>query len=415
MWIHGGFHSIKKHREFRWLWLASSINSLGDELGAASILWATIRLSGSLSDLGLLFLAGAASALVSPIAGVLGDRFSRTKLMVSGNCILAIVTAGLGIIIWTYKSKGNVPFWMILCPVLVSFIVQPLAQVGAQQIISEFVPKEEWDVANSVYTVSSQLTWFLGPTLAGILVSAYGLVVPLFIDVFSFLLCAFFLYRIPFKKYESNITIRKLSINFIEGYRYLLRHRILIYNSAIVFFFSFFFGVYGVGLPLLANRQFGGPAAYGVLWSLFAVGTLIGGIIFSSRSWKLPIAKSMNTVVVLWGLLTLLLLINVDSVIWVGLVMLLTGLVYAPYDPYSAILLQRVVSGEMLGKVSGSIRPLTGLGGPIGGFLSGIGVSYLGIHGLFFVSGIGTVAVGVIALLLPSFRNFDRDIKVKTE
>jgi MFS family permease len=69
--------------------------------------------------------------------------------------------------------------------------------------------------------------------------------------------------------------------------------RLLLQLAGLTFFFNFFFGVYSVVLPLMAQNYFGGARAYGLHWSAFAVGSFIGGIIFSRKKWKWAMGPSM--------------------------------------------------------------------------------------------------------------------------
>jgi MFS family permease len=180
---------------------------------------------------------------------------------------------------------------------------------------------------------------------------------------------------------------------------------LLIQLASITFFFNFFFGVYSIVLPVLAKEHFGGPKAYGLLWSFFAIGSFIGGIIFSRKAWKRPMGPSMAVVILLWGVLTLLL--AVAHAYWMALtIMLANGLVFTPYEPLYKTMIQQIVPLRMQAKVSSSIRPITGLGEPVGSWLSGILFAPIGLVGLLITSGVATVAVGCATFLAPRIRNY---------
>ncbi|MCI0184431.1 hypothetical protein MM817_02728 [Acidibacillus sp. S0AB] len=181
--------------------------------------------------------------------------------------------------------------------------------------------------------------------------------------------------------------------------------QLLLQLAGLTFFFNFFFGVYSIVLPFMAQNHFGGAKAYGFLWSAFAVGSFLGGIMFSRKSWKWAMGPSMATVIVLWGILTVVLAFAHQY--WMVLaIMLVNGLVYTPYEPLYKTIIQQIVPLRMQAKVSSTIRPITGLGQPTGSWLSGLLATHIGTVGLTLASGGATVVVGCATYMTPRIRNY---------
>lgn len=399
---HEGLSIFFRRRHYRHLWLGSVISGLGSELGGAAVLWMALDITKSPVALGLISLcAGVPAALVSPFAGVLGDRYSRPRLMVLGNILLALTYAGLALV----SQLGTHWFWITYPIVVASSIFSPLASTGRSQLIAELLPVDERGPANFFDDVYLHVTWLAGPAIAGFSVAWIGYGPVLLIDAATYMVCAGFLLSIPSYLHTSGTPFRQLAVNLVDGFRQLRTNGLLVQLATLTFFFNFFFGIYSIALPILARNDFGGPKAYGLLWSAFAVGSFIDGILFSRRTWRYQVGPSMAMVIALWGVLTVLLAFA-HTYLLVLTIMLACGLAYTPYDPLYKTMIQQIMPLRMQAKVTSSIRPITGLGQPVGSWLSGLAATPFGLTGLLLTSGVATIAVGIVAFATPKLRQY---------
>jgi MFS family permease len=399
---HEGISIFLRRKHFRNLWLGSVISGLGSELGGAAVLWMVLDITHSAAAVGLISLCvGLPAALVSPFAGVLGDRFSRSRMMVLGNVLLALIYGGIAGV----SRMGVHWIWVSYVLLALGSTVSPLTSTGRSQLIAELLPDNERTAANFFDDVYLHVTWLVGPAIAGLSVAWLGYQPVLVLDAVSFVLCAIFLFSIPSSLHTPGTQLSQLAKNLLDGVNMLRSQRLLLQLAGLTFFFNFFFGVYAVVLPLMARNDFGGAKAYGLLWSAFAVGSFIGGIIFSRKSWKWAMGPSMAVVIILWGLLTGVLAFTHQY--WMVLcIMLANGLVYTPYEPLYKTIIQQIVPLRMQAKVSSTIRPITGLGQPTGSWLSGLLAAPIGTVGLTLASGVATVVVGCATYLTPRIRNY---------
>ena len=402
---HDGISIFLRRKHFRNLWLGSVISGLGSELGAAAVLWMVLDITHSPGAVGLISLCkGVPAAVVNPFAGVLGDRFSRPRLMVMGNVLLTLIYGGIA----AASRLGVHWIWVSFVLLACSSVVSPLTSTGRSQLIFELLPAEERTAANFFDDVYLHITWLVGPAIAGFSVALLGYGPVLILDAASFMICAFFMSLIPSSLHTPGTPFSQLSKNLLDGVKMLRDGRLLLQLAGLTFFFNFFFGVYSVVLPLMAQSHFGGAKAYGFIWSAFAVGSFIGGIMFSRKSWKWAMGPSMATVIVLWGMLTLLLALAHQYWMVLG-IMLVNGLVYTPYEPLYKTIIQQIVPLHMQAKVSSTIRPITGLGQPTGSWLSGLLATPIGTVGLTLTSGVATVVVGCATYMTPRIRNYKND------
>jgi MFS family permease len=378
------------------------ISGLGNQLGGAAVVWMVLGLTHSPLAIGIISLClGVPAAIVSPFAGVLGDRYSRSRLMVAGNILLAIIYAGIAAV----SQMGS--HWIVASYVLVATgsAITPLTSAGRSQLIAELLPAEERSAGNFFDSVYLHLTWLLGPAVAGFCVAWFGYGPVLIMDAVSFLICAGFMYTVPSALHVAGTSFRRLARNLWDGVRTVRASGLLLKLAVLTFFFNFFFGVYDIVLPLMARDNFGGAKAFGLLWTAFAVGSFVGGLLFSRRPWRLPMGSSMAVVIMLWGAFTLLLTL-VHGYWMIMAIMMVNGFIYTPYEPLFNTIVQKIVPLPLQAKVSSTLSPITGFGQPTGAWLSGLLATPLGLTGLLLVSGGATVIVGWITFMTPQIRHY---------
>lgn len=321
---HEGISILLRRKHFRNLWLGSVISGLGNELGSAAVLWMVLDITHSPAAVGLISLCvGVPAAIVNPFAGVLGDRFSRTTLMVLGNVLLALIYGGIAV----NSHFGSHWIWLSYVLLALSSVVTPLTSTGRSQLVAELLPQEERTTANFFDDVYLHLTWLVGPAMSGLSVAWLGFGLVLVLDAVSFILCAIFLFSIPSSLHTPGTPFSQLSKNLLDGVKMLKQSPLLLQLAGLTFFFNFFFGVYAVALPIVARNDFGGAKAYGFLWSAFAIGSFVGSIIFSRKPWKRAMGVSVAPVIIIWFMLTEMLAFAHGYWMVLGL-MLVNGLVY---------------------------------------------------------------------------------------
>jgi MFS family permease len=240
----------------------------------------------------------------------------------------------------------------------------------------------------------------------------------LIIDAASFFICAFCMgqIKVPTRPAEEGARggqaaataengaegsfVRSLLRDLKSGYVYLFTKPLILWVMVFSFFFNMAYGPIEAGLPIYATEELqNGGLGLGLLLSALAVGSLLGSLIFSVANWTIPAGYTLAGIIVLWGITTLPLAFS-DNMMLAMLSMGLAGVAFAPFNIIYRSYLQRNVPEHLLGRVFTSIRTVTGLGMPLGAFITGLTVPLLGIYGLFLAASILCVAAGLVAFLM---------------
>src|SRR6266436_1352724 len=164
------FRSIE-NRNYRLYFLGQLVSLLGSWLQSVAQAWLVYRLTGSSFQLGLVLFIGQASLLfLSPIGGLIADRYPRRWVVVATqttSMLLAFVLAVLTL--W-----GHVQLWQILAMAGLQGIINAIDVPTRQALVSEIVNTD--NLLNAVALNSSIFNnaSSVAPLVAGFLVATVG-------------------------------------------------------------------------------------------------------------------------------------------------------------------------------------------------------------------------------------------------
>jgi len=226
-------------------------------------------------------------------------------------------------------------------------------------IIPSLIPKKDLVTANALSGATWSVMLALGAALGGVVVSLWGLKTAFIIDSLSFLVSAWFIYRIRMedKPQERSAEPSKKSgvENFLEGVRY-------IFTRPLIFILTFLkSGLAVVGgvmtlIPLYANQLSLHPAnvamATGIMYSCRGIGAALGPLlvkgIFGGTSRTLHISIAISFFL---GSLSLL-LFGYSGNIWTASFSLaLIGMCGAVIWVFSTTLIHLEADNRYLGRV----------------------------------------------------------------
>jgi len=272
---------VFRYPGFRLYWLGVTFSQIGSRATVAANLWQVQDLTDSTLAVGIVsLLEGLALIVLGPIGGSVADRVDRRRLVQVAQA--ASLLASLALAALTLAGRISPPW--IYASVLVVGAAAPFDVPARQSLIPALVPRDRIVDAFAVVVPSRQLAVLLGPSLAGVLIAAWGAGAVYAFDVATYAALIVTFAYIGFEKLDPPAP-QKLWSSIAEGFGYV-KSRPLIWQLMALDFVATFFGAYRVLLPALARDVFQvGASGYGLLASAPAVGSILGaGVTYRLRA-----------------------------------------------------------------------------------------------------------------------------------
>ena len=158
-------------RDFRLLWLSGFSFFMGRGMQMVAVSWLVFDLTDSPALVGAaLFVQGAPIALFSLAAGIGADRLDRRALLIVSQAASALMTAILASLILT----DVVATWMVFVLAFGMGTAMALGQPARQALIPSLVAPERLMNAVVLNSLVLNLSFIIGPALAGGLLDVIG-------------------------------------------------------------------------------------------------------------------------------------------------------------------------------------------------------------------------------------------------
>jgi len=390
------------------LWLGLSISYVGDQFTTIALLWFVLQLTGSGVAISLVLLCFQLPSMITgPLLGVILDRWQPRWVMGIDNCARALLIGAMPALFWA----GMLQLWQICVLALVAGMLSPATGVGVRVLLPQLVQEDALAQANALTSTSMQFAFLVGPVLAGILVTHVGGAYALMMDAGSFLLMGLLVFSLPSNSRSGPVAAPAEKTNWLSGFALLFRTKELrvLTSLSVVFFFSY--GPLEAALPLYSDRILHvGAQGYGLLWTGFGVGALIGALCTGIVTTRVRPGITQPLIAILWGgfLCPLMLFHSLPLAL---LCLALGACSWAPYVPIEASLLQRLIEPSLHGQVFGVRLALTTAAAPLGTVVGGLLLQYLAPDVVIGLSGIACILAGGGGLLSPTMRGLDGKTK----
>ena len=274
-------HPLRNPNYRLWL-IGSTISFLGDQFYMVALPWLILQQTGSAVAMGAVMMAGSIPrALLMLMGGVLSDRMSARKIMMTTATARTICVAVIGILIWF----GILHMWELYVLAVVFGVADAFAVPASSAYLPSLLQPEQLVAASSVSQSTAQLTTIVGPVPAGFVIKALGIAWAFFLDAISFLFIIGALWKLPDPP-QSPAAKKAVWPAITEGITYVGRDVPLRSLMLLAMTMNFcFVGPVSIGLTYMAKTRFGSPAILGTLLSAVAAGSLLGSLL--AGVWKI--------------------------------------------------------------------------------------------------------------------------------
>ena len=277
---------------FRRLWIGQTISAAGDGLTGVALTFAVLAISGSATDLGIVF----AAFLIPRVAfllvgGVWADRLPRRYVMIGSDLVRAGAQLIVGVAVFSHTHE----LWPFAVAAAISGGASAFFTPAMVGLIPQTISRDRLQDANALLGVSQWAARLGGPVIAGLAVAA-GVLGPLFvIDAASFLFGALMLARLTVGS-VANAARQPFMDDFRDGWSQVTRRRWLVVSlGAFALANLGFSGLFVLG-PLMVSGRPGGAADWGVAMGLFALGGLVG----AALAMRVRPARPLSAAFLIW-------------------------------------------------------------------------------------------------------------------
>ena len=412
----------RRNRSFAWLLGGGFISLLGDQFSLIGLPWLTLKLTGDPLALGLMMATiGLPRAAFILMGGAFVDKFSPKKVLLISKYISTLLLGSLAYLIYTELLTLPMLYGLAAGIGLASAFAFP----AGPAMLPFVVKRERLPKANSLMMGMRQVSMFIGPMLAGLIIAGSdnsasadsaamedvtGLALVFALDSLSFLLSALTLYMVRVKVKETPASGNVFALLF-EGILNVLKDvelRSMMLYVGLIQIFSI--GPIQVGMPVLAeSRLDGGAAAYGTLMAFNGIGILTG-LILSGTKWSPPF-KTLGALVLSVDFILGLSLAGFGQItstltgsIWMAIVGILIGFVQVRFFSW----IQQRTPEEKMGRVM-SLFQLIVMGlSPLSASVAGWILVRVDVSWLFIGCGTILSLIAVTSMFIPTIRNAGR-------
>lgn len=345
-------------KKFMMIWFGELLSSIGSGMTAFALSVYVYELTGSVSYVSLVtLLAYMPTILLSPLGGVLADRYDRRLLMIIGDLFSGL---GLLYILWQIQI-GNTGMQPILAGVTFNAVFVALLEPSYRATVTDLLNEEEYDKASGMVQIAGNAKYLISPALAGIILGAADIRVILVIDICTFIVTVSMVAMVrktvkkPVRR-EHNGLLNEMR----EGFGFIMQNsgiRSLVLLMAGVCFFMGFVQTLTSPMVLAVSDA----KTVGIMESLCAVGMLFGSIWIGAAGIKKSYTLVLSTAGCFCGMFMAVAGMSTNLLVTGTGIFLFFSML--PFMNTCADVLVRVsIPNELQGRVWGMISLLTQIG-----------------------------------------------------
>jgi len=385
----------KAFKRYIFLWSGQLFSIMGSSIVNFAITWWVTVLTGSATLLSIsIFMYMLPMAFLTPIAGVLADRFSRKKIVLLADSFQALTT--LWVIILFILGLADPLSVMLITGLRGIFQAFHIPTINA--ITPTMVPKDKLSRMNGVGYLFSSLINIVGPILGAFLYGILPISMILWIDIITWLiaLIPLVLTKIP-RVNRSKIEEKKDS--FIFEFKTGLKTIKLIPGLLTLLFLSmllnFLIMPFNVLAPYYVEVIHNGSASdFAFVMVFFQVGMVLGALLTSvKKEWKHKISTYFGSLLLITVLISMYAFLPTGFFLLMAVGNFILGFLLPIGNTIYMTIIQTVVPHDKMGRVLSIDQSISTLISPFGALIAGPLAEVIGARFVFLLSSI----IGVVA------------------
>lgn len=374
---------------------ANTLSFTAEAVAMVVIPWFVLELTGSYAQMGIVgFFTVLPRVIATFLGGQVVDRLEFRTSSILSDALSGLSVCGIPIL---YATDNLTFTWLIVLVIVGAFFDGPGA-TAKDAMVPELAAAAHvnLDRINAYFQGARRLSLFVGPVIAGFLVSWVGTSNVLWVNAFVFGLSA--LLTIAFIPHVAIPQLDKgepasFWANTLFGFRFLRQHRLMLWLAITVGLMNFLDAPLAtVQLPALVREQYGSAQQLGVLLGADGGGAVIGTIIFSAIAPRLSRRKTFITCFFIVGL-TFLVIATAPPYPVAIATMVVMGIAGGPLNPILMSIRQERVPIAYRARVFGTTTAIAFVTIPLGQLAGGYLTEWFGVQTVI-------AAIAVIYLLV---------------
>lgn len=398
-----------RYRNFRLFFMGQSISLIGTWMQQVAMSWLVYRMTGSPFMLGVVaFASQIPSLLLSPLAGVLCDRWDRHRTLIATQTLAMIQAFMITALVMT----KTIAVWHIIALGVFLGSINALEIPVRQSFIIDMVEKKE--ILGNAIALNSfmfNMARLIGPSIAGLMIAFAGEGPCFLANGLSFLavIAGLFMMKLQPKPHKPKKT--RVMHGLMEGVRYVfgfapIRHMLMLLSVISMMGMS-----YIVLMPVFAkNVLHGGPGTLGFLMAAGGIGALVATIYLASRERIIRLGRIIPVSAVIFA--SALVVFSFSRSLWLSILLLsISGFGFMVHMASTNTILQTIVEDDKRGRAM-SFYAMAFMGvAPFGSLLAGSLADLVGVTNAIVIGGMVCIfASFIFAARVPVLKGLVKPI-----
>src|SRR5256714_6260191 len=233
--------------------------------------------------------AGLPMLALTMVGGSAADKYDKRRILLITQFVQIGLAIGIGYLVW----RGQIAIWHVLIFAAILGVSNSFEMPTLSALIPELVKREQIPSGIAIDRSVFHGSRVAGPTMGGILISAWGTASAFFANAISFVALIVALLSLPPREKGSAEEEEKRASGFKDGFRFVANDKpslamiMLIATQSVCIF-----PIITVTMPLYVRMVLGlGPDRLGFLMGSSAIGSLVGSIflIGLAREKRIPL------------------------------------------------------------------------------------------------------------------------------
>jgi MFS family permease len=381
---------LLRTRRFGTFWFASLLSSVGTWAQQIAEPWLLLTLGASPFLIGLdSFAMDAPVWLLTLVGGALADRADRRRIIAFFQSIQMLCPTAIVLLL----AAGMIRPWMVVALSVVVGVTDALSMPSFQSIVPSIVEHDEIGRGLALNATQFNLSRILGPSIAGVLISAIGVMACFVVSAASY---------VPFIGVALWILPRwtpparspdDQPIHLVASIRGVVRQPHLRGALVTAFTTSVLCSPLVTFSPVLVREVFHNSAGhFSVAVASFGIGGLLGAAILLAMAATVDRRRISASFAIAYG--AVLMLTGLNPWFWsLPPLLLLAGIAMTVSNTSANSLLQATADSRQLGQIVSLYMLAVRGGASIGALITGATVSVLGVQHALLLNGAAAVVV----------------------